>query len=202
MKRNLLTTVFCLLSVCVYSQINLGVKAGLNLANLTGDDVEDAKFRPALLAGAYLGIGLTEKFKVQPEVLFVSAGSKTSGFDSSIGQNYDQSFKLSYVSIPVMFMYKITSFLNVQAGPQISILTSAKNVIEYDKAGKIDADIKDTLKSSDFGINVGAGLDFGKFNVSARYCIGLSNINDVSDSSVKNQAIQVAVGYSIFSFGD
>jgi hypothetical protein len=99
-------------------------------------------------------------------------------------------------------MYNITDFLNVQAGPQVSILTSANNVTEYKNSGKVESDIKDSLKGSDFGINVGAGLEFGKFNVSARYCFGLSNINDLSDTSVKNQAIQVAVGYSIFSFGD
>jgi hypothetical protein len=197
MKKHLFTTVFCLLSVCAFSQIDLGVKAGLNLADFSGDDLGDSKMRPSYLAGAYLGIGLGEKFAIQPEVLFVSSGSKfEDGSDKS-------TYKLNYISIPIMFKYKIVEMFNVQAGPQIGILASAKNEIETG-GNKTDVDIKDSLKSSDFGLAVGAGLDFGKFNVSARYCFGLSDISDngSSDSSVKNTGIQIALGYSLFSFGD
>lgn len=203
MKRNLLTTAFCLFTICAFSQISIGLKAGLNLADVTGDDVEDLGLRPSFLAGAYLGVDVSEKFRIQPELLFVSAGSKGDGFDEDLIEDYDETLKLNYISVPVMFMYKVTSFLNIQVGPQISILASAKTVRDYEDSGEVETDIKDSLKGADFGVNAGLGLDFGKFNVSARYCIGLSDINDFEGgNSVKNQAIQVALGYKIFSIGD
>lgn len=205
MKRKLLTTVFCLFTVCAaFSQISIGVKAGLNLADVQGDDVEDLGIRPSFLAGAYLAVDLSDKFRLQPEVLFVSAGSKGDEFDSSIGRDVEDTYKLNYVAVPVMFMYRVTSFFNIQAGPQISFLASAKNVTKIDGVDDdIETDIKDTLKGTDFGVNAGVGFDFGKFNVSARYSIGLSDINDIEGAnSVKNHAIQVALGYRIFGIGE
>lgn len=198
MKRNLLTAVFCLLSCGAFAQISVGVKAGLNMAKLGGD--ADTDFRAAYLAGAYLGVNLADKFKLQPEVLYVSSGAKYSGVQSGI--SYDETTNLSYIYIPVMFMYKIAGPLNVQAGPQIGILTKAETTTEIKNIPDRTDDIKDGLKGSDFGFNVGLGLDLGKFNVSARYCIGLSDINDTGGGDAKNQGIQVAMGYSIFSIGD
>jgi len=203
MKRNLLATAFCLLSFCAFSQINLGIKGGLNLGDLKGDDVEDTKLRPSFLAGAYLGINLTEKFRIQPEVLYVSAGSKSEGYEPAFGQNYDETLKLDYISVPVMFVYNITKAFNVQAGPQVGILASGKEAVKLENGTKIEVDAKDELKKSDFALNAGVGLDLGKFNISARYSFGLTNVidSDITDVSAKNRSIQIAVGYTLFNFG-
>jgi len=203
MKRKLLTAVFCLLSCGAFAQISVGVKAGLNMANVSGDD--DADYRASYLAGAYLGVNLADKFKLQPELLYVSAGSKASLTDPQSSIKADRTFKFSYIYIPVMFMYTIAGPLNVQAGPQIGILTKAEMETKY-SSGSVTIpddtqDIKEELKGADFGFNVGLGAEFGKFNVSARYSIGLANISDAGGDG-KNQGIQVALGYSIFSIGD
>jgi hypothetical protein len=83
--------------------------------------------------------------------------------------------------------------VNIQAGPQIGFLLSAKR-----KDDGEDEDIKDLFKSTDFGFNLGLGADFGKLNASARYCIGLSNIADDEDVEIKNGVFQIALGLKLF----
>ena len=86
--------------------------------------------------------------------------------------------------------------LNLQAGPQFGVLTTAD-----DESGN---DLKDFYKGSDLSAALGAGWDapFG-LQFSARYVFGLSDINDTSLSSAefKNKTFQIAVGYSLFKLG-
>jgi hypothetical protein len=170
--------------------ISVGVKAGINLANLTGDDAGDTKMKVGYHVGGYAKISLTEAFSVQPELLYNAVGAK----DSEDG--FDSNYKLNYVTIPVMLGYSFGK-ISVQAGPQIGFLTSAKVKVESgNDSGEVD--IKDQLKGTDFGVNVGLGADFGKLNAAARYCIGLSSIVDSDNASVKNGVIQLSLGYKLF----
>ncbi len=62
-----------------------------------------------------------------------------------------------------------------------------------------EVDIKDDLKSTDFGVNLGLGYKMESgLNFGARYNLGLSNANDsdIDDGAeYKNSVIQVSVGY-------
>ena len=68
----------------------------------------------------------------------------------------------------------------------------------YTESASGDDDVKDDLKSIDFGLNFGFGYEFTE-NVfaSARYNVGLSDINDVqcSDMKIQNGVLQFSVGY-------
>jgi len=70
----------------------------------------------------------------------------------------------------------------------VGILVSAKNE---------DEDIKDNLKSVDFGIGLGASYVHppSGFGIDARYNHGLSNINDNDDFKSYNRGFQVGVFY-------
>ena len=48
-----------------------GVKAGLNLASIGGDDAGDAKTRSSFHIGGLVEIPVSEKFSVQPELLYL-----------------------------------------------------------------------------------------------------------------------------------
>ena len=39
-----------------------------------------------------------------------------------------------------------------------------------------EEDLTDEIKSTDFGLVIGAGVGFGKFGIEGRYNVGLSNI--------------------------
>jgi len=170
--------------------ISGGLKAGLNLANMNGDDVEDTDMKIGYHFGGYAKIGITEAFSVQPELLFNAVGAKSSQ------DGLDADYKFNYVSVPVMLGYSFGK-ISIQAGPQIGFLTSAKLKVEGGGDSQ-EVDLKDDLKGTDFGINAGLGFDFGKLNAAARYCFGLSNIVDNDNADVKNGVIQLSLGYKLF----
>ena len=160
-------------------ELHFGVKAGANFSNLKissdlGGVTPDGA--TSFYVGGLADIGFSEKFHVQPEILYSIEGAK----DADI----------SFLNIPVMLKYYIFGGLNVQAGPQIGFLLDAEGGT-------------DGLKSSNFGINFGAAYELaGGFFVDARYNLGLSDISDIEvdpifsgDVSLKTKGFQLGVGY-------
>jgi hypothetical protein len=193
MKKLVLTlTAIVMLSICASAQVSVGVKAGLNLANL-GGDVEDTDMRPSIHVGGYLNYAFSESLSIQPELLYNSVGAKSSYEED--GFDVEQTLKLNYISVPVMFLYSFGN-VNIQAGPQFGFLASAKSKYEVDGESE-DIDVKDGFKGIDLGFNLGLGANFGKLNASARYSLGLSNVND-GEGDVKNNVIQLSLGYRLF----
>ncbi|GAL64444.1 outer membrane beta-barrel protein [Algibacter lectus] len=91
-----------------------------------------------------------------------------------------------------MGKYYLTKGLSLEAGPQVGFLVSAK---------QDDVNLKDSYKGLDLGVNFGLGykLDNG-LNFSARYNVGLSDVNDVDsfNDKYKNGVMQVSIGYFFF----
>jgi hypothetical protein len=195
------------------AQFSVGVKGGLNLATLGGDG-ESPDMRASFHVGGYLNFPLSDNLSIQPELLYNSVGAKNSESDSyeedgfEITEKVDVVFKLNYVSIPLMMKYSFGA-INLQAGPQLSILAKAKSKIEYEivvdgdleESGSVEDDVDD-IKGFDVGLNVGLGADVGKLNATVRYSLGLANINDDSDFKTTNNVIQISVGYKIFDGKD
>ena len=188
-------------------EIKYGVKAGLNLSTLTGDVAYyDVKSKAGFHVGGFAEFKITDKFAVQPELLYSTQGGKIS-FSSSDDFSYTndkRDIKLGYLNLPVMAKYYIIPGLSVEAGPQVGFLLSAKNEyqiyssVSEDLSGSGEEDIKDDSKSVDFGFNLGAGYEFTEnIFVQARYNLGLSSINEDSDSDidVKNGVLQLSFGY-------
>ncbi|WP_417370079.1 porin family protein [Gelidibacter japonicus] len=158
--------------------VSFGVKGGVNLATFTGDDSAEAKGITSYHVGGLVDIEITEKFSVQPEVIY-----SVQGADSDLGD-----FRLDYINVPVLAKFMIVDGLSLEGGPQIGFLTSSKLENE---------DIKDFVKKTDFGAVLGLGylLD-GGLNFAARYNFGLSNISDSDlDVDVKNGVFQLSIGY-------
>jgi len=191
MKKVLLSAVAVMAFMSVSAQeTRFGVKAGANLANFTGD-VDDLDSKVGFHVGGFAEIKLTDKFAVQPEILFSTQGAK---YKES---GYEEKTNLSYLNIPVMAKYYVAEKFSLEAGPQIGFLLSAKS--KFDGGGESgDVDIKDGLKSIDFGVNFGAGYDFTEnLSVGLRYNLGLSNISDSEegDGKIKNSVFSLSVGY-------
>ena len=192
MKQIIVTLVFIGASISSFAQakVAIGIKGGPNFANINTDASagENYKNRTGFNFGAFV-LFRGEKIGIQPEILFSQQGStiKYSG-DPDVKSNF------SYVNIPLVVKLYTVAGINLQVGPQIGLLTSAK--ID-------DSDVKDQLKSTDFSLALGVGWDlpFG-LSIDGRYNWGLSDINSGADvSSVKNQVWQFSVGYKLFKFG-
>lgn len=179
-----------------------GVKGGLNLANFEGDtDGLDMKSKAGFHVGGFVAIKLSDKFTLQPEVLYSTQGAKADNIQQDInGTIYtaDVDFNLDYVNVPLMVKYYAAEKFNIEFGPQVGFLTAAK-VKATINGNSAEQDVKDQFESVDFGVNVGAGYDFTeKLSAGLRYNLGLSNIAKTEpgdDSKLKNAVFSVSLGY-------
>ena len=189
-------------------EVEFGVKGGVNIATITGD-VDDAKAKIGFHIGGFAEIKISDKFSVQPELLFSTQGAKAEENFSENGFTYEYSEKinLAYLTIPVMAKLYVAEGFSLEAGPQIGFLMSAKNKVEGStNSGGIviteseEVDIKDEANTVDFGLNFGLGYKFTEnLSAGARYNLGLSDINkEVEDysGSIKNSVFQISIGYS------
>jgi hypothetical protein len=186
MKKVVIMLVLTLTVGAAYSQAQfaVGLKGGLNYAKLDGQDVKSN--RTGFHAGAFTLIKFT-KIGIQPEIIFSQQGSKFRDIDK------DGSF--DYVNIPVMLKLYTVAGINLQVGPQFGFLTKA----EIEGQGSV----KEKFKNSDVSLGLGLGWDlpFG-LTVDARYNLGLSDIDDdPAYSTIKNQVVQVSVGYKFIKLG-
>lgn len=191
-KYILITSIIFFVGSSLYSQakLEIGLKAGANFSKLSTDASDfDLKNSTGYIVGAFTLIKVAN-IGIQPEVNYSLQGTTF----KDIGDEFKQD--LYYLNIPLMAKFYLPLGLNLQAGPQYGILVSAKSDGE---------DIKNQFKDSDITAVLGAGWDlpFG-LKVSARYLIGLNDINDGSvdqGEKLKNRTWQLALGYSIFKIG-
>jgi len=208
MKKSLLILGLALLgtTATTYAQeVKLGAKAGVNFAKLQGDDVEDADGRTGFHLGAIVEIPISEKFSVQPEVLYSQQGLQSESEDG--GVEVESKLKLDYITVPVLGKYYVSDGFSIEAGPQFGFLAKAEQEVEISGAepdavnGSTTIDIEDSIASFDLGAAIGAGyaLDNGVF-FQARYIIGLSNVDDsdeggLFEDDLTNSNLQFSVGY-------
>lgn len=197
MKKTLFTVLFVALAAVSASAQNMFVKpmVGGTLSTLTGD-VEDAKMRFGLVAGAEFGYMLSPEFAVTVGALASMQGAGAE--DTSISK--DASTTLTYLNVPILANYYVAPGLAIKAGVQPGFLLSAKykgklleggSWYEYDESGT------DGMKKLDISIPLGLSYEFDDFVIDARYNLGLTNIYDTDAAKVKNGVIMLTVGYKI-----
>ncbi|MBZ0269838.1 PorT family protein [bacterium] len=185
-------------SAAAIDLIHAGVKGGVTVANMSADpsDSELADSRNGFAIGGYLGIplGMTP-FTIQPEALFTMKG------DSEEADGVTGSMKLDYIEVPVLakasFLPMAPAKPSLFFGPAVAYNLSAKTAVE---GGGLDGetDVKDTMKSMDFGLVVGAGLDMSlaggakSLGIDVRYTHGLTNtIDSDTGAEAKNKTISI-----------
>ena len=178
------------------SDIKYGAKGGLNIANIVGDDAGDANVFIGFNAGFFVEIPVADKLIFQPEILYSAQGSKSDGIID--GYNVDATLKFNYINVPLMFKYQVANKFSLEAGPYIGFLTSAKLKFDVEGLGSDTVDMKDDVKSTDFGIGVGMNYEFSDvIFANARYQGGLTEIGDseAGGNSVKNSVFQIGLGF-------
>lgn len=211
MKNLFLTAIVVFMSATtIYAQSDdtttqFGVKAGVNLANIQGDDVGELDSRTSFHLGLFLEIPISERFSFQPEVLYSGQGFTAVSRDQDNIFDVDDNveYQLSYIQVPLMAKFYLVKGLHIEAGPQFGF--KVKEEIDYnpaDEGGNIEINPDDSyIKDFDTNIAVGAGYKFDNgFLISARYTHGLTNIfkDDVLFQNVdaKNSVWQFGVGFS------
>jgi len=159
-----------------------GVKAGINFAELWGDDaLPESDRKVGYSLGIYATYKISKEFKIQPEIIWSLQGenSKNSG-----------RYKISYINIPVMLKWTKGKFY-YETGPQLGLLTinTAESVPESIKL--------ENFETFDLSVNVGLGYKLlDDWTVGLRYSQGLTNI--VNNRDLKNSVIYIGIAYRIF----
>lgn len=162
-------------------------KVGLNTANIEGTGGTDPKY--GLNVGFSAEWMFLPKLSVEPGVFYSMQGCK---FGSGAKVNMD------YVNVPVLAKYYIVKGFNVFAGPQFGFNVKAE--LE-DTPTNEDADIKDYIKTFDFGIATGVGYQFDMgLLVSAGFNWSFSDhakqsFKSADDDKYHNLAFQFNVGW-------
>ncbi|MFH7018163.1 porin family protein [Flavobacterium sp. FlaQc-47] len=184
MKKIILAAVlFMATSATIQAQLlKIGVKAGVNFANQTGDAAFDGisvdkEGITSYHAGLVAEIKLLEKFSIQPELLYSTQGATY----KSAGEEFKN--ELGYLSIPVMAKFYLSKSFSLELGPQASFLLSERN----------DFDVKNG-ETFEFGVNAGLGFKITEsIFVQGRYGLGLTEAS--KDADVKNSVFQLSAGF-------
>jgi len=173
---------FLIISSAVQGQhVNIGVKGGLNVYTIGGDNSSGYAPIPSYHFGLLGHIHMDRPIALQPEIVYSAQGAK----DKNGG---DLRLQLNYVNIPLLFQYMYDNGFRMQAGPQFGILASAKSG---------STDVKSDYKSYDVGFSV--GVSYVKpstgFGYDLRYNHGFTNINENDASKSFNRGIQVGFFY-------
>jgi Outer membrane protein beta-barrel domain len=165
------------------AQISFGAKAGVNFADFGGENANGLSGKIGFNIGGLANISLTEKLKVQPEILYSAEGTKSSA----------AKFNPNLINIPVLLQYSLYKGLYAETGPQFGIITSFK-VKPNDSGSSID--VKDSYKSSNFSWGIGFGYQTNNgLGMNARYNLGLASIAKGS-GDLKMNNITLGVFYT------
>ncbi|REA62819.1 PorT family protein [Dyadobacter luteus] len=187
MKKLIVICLMLVASTSAFSQsFSIGPKAGINVSNYTGGDIES----DALVGyhiGGIINYGFGEVFSIQPEVLFSTQGAKV----SNAGQKND--FKISYLTVPVMLKFKTKGGFYLELGPQVGFRTSS-NIP--------DQTINNFAKGLDLAAAGGLGFQSNiGLGVGVRYVAGLSKVGDFNAGNInpdfRNSVIQASIFWAI-----
>lgn len=184
MKKILVVSIIAIfgLSYSAKAQnVDFGVKAGLNISNLSGGE-PDRNNLLSLHFGGFTEFKLNEKFSIQPELLYSMQGSEV---ENSL------KVRLDYLSIPLLAKYFVTKKFSIEAGPQLSFLM--KDKVEILSSGD---EVETDASSFDFGLSFGFAYDLSpKIFIQTRYNYGITTVSENPD--IKNSVFQLSLGYKL-----
>lgn len=186
MKRfifSLALLTFCVFGVQAQTTTGgVGLKAGLNLANIGGGDLATSgKTRTGFHVGLMGAFGMAPGVIIQPELQLSLQGEGV--------RDAFEPLHLTYIHVPVMAKVMLGEVFNLQFGPYGSFRVG-------DARGG-DTTLRESWNSFDAGVGLGLGVGGATgFTVDARYLYGLTAINDdPSFEGAGNRLLQLSVGY-------
>jgi len=195
MKRLLLITALgvSFTGIASAQEVTYGPEVGINLANVSGD-LPNTDMKPGIKAGAVVNLPAGGGFYIQPGLFFSQKGYKTSilGIEAKT--------TINYIELPVNVLYRLdlgnAGGIFASAGMYAAFATNGKV-----KSGDLSHDIDfggdaGEMKRFDYGANFGLGYEtpWGVY-VRGQYGLGLANLSNDDDFKMKNNTIQITLGY-------
>jgi Outer membrane protein beta-barrel domain len=186
MKKSILFLAF-FTTVLLSNAQQFGLKTGVNITNLKGDDAEGYEALARFYGGAFVQLNLNRELSFQPEVLYSAQGGKYEAGATTYR------LRLNYLNIPLLIKYTSSSGFFGATGPQVGFLIGSKV-----KTGDITVDAEDTFESTDVSWAFGLGYMFnGQVGLEGRYNLGLTKIVEDNSSEVQNSVFQVGIIYKL-----
>lgn len=189
-----------LLAAPAAAQSSFGVIGGFvnSEAELSGEGISlTLDSRSGFALGVSMEHKLSPTLSFAPEAMYVTKGFEIEFEGDAAG------LKFGYLEVPLLLRASFGSAGAsarpwVTAGPSVAFKLSCDVSVDAEDV-EIEGDCDDLdeedaaeFKSIDFGVMMGAGVDFGRFGLSVRYDLGLANILDTTeDVSYKNRALMV-----------
>ncbi|GAA4317343.1 hypothetical protein GCM10023143_29350 [Compostibacter hankyongensis] len=199
-----------MMAMTARSQARIGIRGGLNLANVTTDkdgNTDNSHLLPSFNAGVFADLPLADELALQPGILLNGKGSKVNIRSGALNTDMDIRMNPLYLEVPVNFVGKIPisadgdTRLLLGAGPYAAfgiggnVRTKGtflggdvdeKSSIEWDDDTPFSNDDRNQgwnkLKRFDYGANLMAGFQFDNVGITANYGLGLANIHSGSDN--------------------
>jgi hypothetical protein len=157
------------------AQVNIGLRGGLNISNMSlNKDVFDVSNRAGFFIGPSLKLG------------FGSVGADISAlYDLREAKVDEETIKQKNIVIPINARVNIglgAASVFLAAGPQFGFNIGDKEFKWKEK------EVENTfqLKKSNFSVNVGGGVHFGKLDVGVTYNIAVGKTADVDAEGAWN----------------
>ncbi|TDM00078.1 MAG: hypothetical protein C4K58_02200 [Flavobacteriaceae bacterium] len=221
--KKLLTLGLALGSMFTANAQELGstlIRGGVNYNHLFGT-YGDADNDGSYITGSMVGFnaGVTQEIVLSSDImletglLYTSKGKK----DDSKGEGYEYSDEtnLSYIELPIDFKYKVTGSLPLilTAGPYVAYGVDGKSketatVTALGVNSSVEKDIEwgsseGEYNQWDYGFNFGIGVDLNPIELTLRYGLGLSDLENNSEDEdgltkkYYNRGVSLNIAYKL-----
>ena len=219
--KKLIIVALMLIAVTSFTHAQVSIRGGINLASMSANATDKTykEYKNQSIIGyqaaLVMPIKLTDNVAIQPEIVFIQKGGK-SQYIADDNNKLISSFTSNYVEIPVSLKLGLGNNSGdgvgfyLLGGPYAGIALNGKYTNELTVGGATSkstrtvdySDDSNQEKRLDWGVNLGAGVSFGKIYLDARYNLGINNLldNDASNTNDnspyrRNRGIGFTLGF-------
>ena len=175
--------------------VKFGVKAGADLSNWGGDDVNglDLNVNYGYHFGGFAEIPLVKAVDLESGIYLSRKGFRAE--EELLGMELDVINTSTYLDLPVLAKYRITKNYSILAGPQLSYLLDNKVTVKAAGEKESDKSVQG-FNRFDLGLVAGMGYQFNSgLLFSANYDFGLTSLDEETNMKAFNRVVKASVGY-------
>jgi opacity protein-like surface antigen len=194
-------------------QLRWGIKGGFTMMNIWGDEAQNTSWAYGGGGGVFMNYRFNEYFVLQPEAMWAWKGFKVKHdvapdieIDITTKVYYIDVNALAKITVPMEGMVKPHLLIGPYVGFKIGDGWSMDPDPPAEYADDVEQafdDMLDQTRTTDFGVDFGAGLDYmlssgGMITFDVRYALGLVKLfenDEGADPDMKHQLFQIFVGY-------
>lgn len=178
-----LVAIFSFSFLTIDAQNAIGVKGGVNIANLSGFN---GRSRISGHGGLFLHHTINRNWCFQPELLFSGEGQRY------FSNGDEHTLALNYLQVPLMIQYYPVPNIYLEAGPQVGLLVSAADKINgLDEA---HTNAKEDFSTAQIALSLGAGIKVSEqIILYGRYNFGLTDVSIFDNIIDHSQVGQLGV---------